>query len=380
MKRLVFILAGSAFIVLLGVVLYSFFGNHAPKFVSTPELLKDRASVLKNNGYVYQVDVADADRDNITVTLVNAPDGMTIDSATGRIFWPSDKIQTGTHDIMIQATDEHGKQATQVYPLTAAPEIFDINAPQAAIQIEPNVVVAGAPATITVSATDISGIKTIELRMNGTPVALDTSGKAIVTPKKEGTYVFDATAWDGAQNQGQAQQQLEVKSSNFDMTIRFWEGFDAEEGTTERDPTLLAFYPESIVGEGFTTITYLPPTSPKHSQVEGERFTKFNPPNDFYFDFDAERNTIPAIVSETGVAVAILKGQSYERVDASLLDTISLSENAAEEPITPNDTLIIKTIDGNFFKVGNFYRRIQQKEGANSFDASLLFNYQRLTQ
>ena len=74
--------------------------NRPPQITSTPV-----TSVLENSSYAYDVDAVDPDGDDITYALVSAPEGMTIDSASGLIDWFPTQSDIGDHFVNISATD-----------------------------------------------------------------------------------------------------------------------------------------------------------------------------------------------------------------------------------------------------------------------------------
>jgi hypothetical protein len=89
--------------------------NAAPSFVSRPPGLKTSPD------YVYQIQAADPDGDEIQYRLVKAPGGMTVDSATGAIRWPLQGTAPGRHAVEIEITDGQGATASQPFELELAP-------------------------------------------------------------------------------------------------------------------------------------------------------------------------------------------------------------------------------------------------------------------
>lgn len=89
--------------------------NAAPAFVSRPPGL--RASPE----YVYQVQAADPDGDEIQYRLVKAPGSMTVDPSTGVIRWPLQGTTPGRHSVEIEISDGQGATASQPFELELAP-------------------------------------------------------------------------------------------------------------------------------------------------------------------------------------------------------------------------------------------------------------------
>lgn len=88
--------------------------NRPPVIISSPEI-QAFVTIESAPGYQYAVRAIDADADPITYILDQAPDGMSIDSATGLIGWNPSADQLGTHTVRVVADDGRGGTATQEY-------------------------------------------------------------------------------------------------------------------------------------------------------------------------------------------------------------------------------------------------------------------------
>jgi hypothetical protein len=86
--------------------------NSQPKIVSEPE------ERMEGGKFSYTVKAEDPDGDPIEFTLKNAPEGMTIEPATGVINWDFDESDTGEYRVEVIASDPEGAQAVQVLTLT----------------------------------------------------------------------------------------------------------------------------------------------------------------------------------------------------------------------------------------------------------------------
>ncbi|MDB9391129.1 Ig-like domain-containing protein [Microcystis aeruginosa] len=84
--------------------------NYAPVIISEPIL---KASTSQN--YVYDVNAIDPDKDNLTYSLVDAPQGMSIDNLTGEILWNTAGKTVGNYDISVKVTDNRGGVDTQEF-------------------------------------------------------------------------------------------------------------------------------------------------------------------------------------------------------------------------------------------------------------------------
>jgi RHS repeat-associated protein len=85
--------------------------NTAPQITSQP-----RVTTRVNAPYLYQLTVQEPDGDPLTYTLVNAPEGMTLNER-GLLAWQPKASQTGAHTITITVEDGQGGSDTQTYGL-----------------------------------------------------------------------------------------------------------------------------------------------------------------------------------------------------------------------------------------------------------------------
>jgi len=67
--------------------------------------------------YTYQVEVTDVDNSELTFTLEDEPEGMTIDAETGMIVWPLAEVEAGEYQIKIVVTDPDGSTGGQEFTL-----------------------------------------------------------------------------------------------------------------------------------------------------------------------------------------------------------------------------------------------------------------------
>ncbi|MCB2180964.1 MAG: PKD domain-containing protein [Desulfobulbaceae bacterium] len=75
--------------------------------------------------YEYDVEASDPEGSALTFLLDLAPDGMTIDPASGLIIWTPLRSQWGVHDVMIRVTDGDGISATQFFQIEVSPRPND---------------------------------------------------------------------------------------------------------------------------------------------------------------------------------------------------------------------------------------------------------------
>lgn len=87
--------------------------NRAPVITSVPP-----QDIQATRHYVYQVMARDDDGDTLRFSLENAPAGMTIDSVSGLLQWPTQASDSGQHGFVVSVADNRGGVATQTVVLT----------------------------------------------------------------------------------------------------------------------------------------------------------------------------------------------------------------------------------------------------------------------
>ena len=91
--------------------------NDPPRITSTPTL-----GGFQDQEYRYQVTATDEDGDALTFSLAKAPEGMSIDPATGLVTWKPTAEQAGVHEVSVVADDGHGGTARQDFTLSIRKE------------------------------------------------------------------------------------------------------------------------------------------------------------------------------------------------------------------------------------------------------------------
>jgi hypothetical protein len=86
--------------------------NAAPEITSTPV-----TTSTEGERYTYKVEVEDADNDTLAYFLTIGPDGMTMDEATGVIYWTPSGTQAGSHEIVITVSDGRDGSDTQNFTI-----------------------------------------------------------------------------------------------------------------------------------------------------------------------------------------------------------------------------------------------------------------------
>ncbi|MEL7496446.1 MAG: putative Ig domain-containing protein [Planctomycetota bacterium] len=85
--------------------------------INTPPIILSNPPTSSRVGttYLYQVQAEDADQDRLRFELLNGPEGMTINSDTGRVQWSPTAAQVGTANVEIRVSDPLGANVTQTY-------------------------------------------------------------------------------------------------------------------------------------------------------------------------------------------------------------------------------------------------------------------------
>ena len=90
---------------------------------------------LSSNQFTFDLDVKDVDSTALSYTLIDGPDGLSIDSVTGEIDWDVSSVNSGTYTIHWRVTDDLGAADEQFLVLTvdaSSPFILS-NPPQTAL-------------------------------------------------------------------------------------------------------------------------------------------------------------------------------------------------------------------------------------------------------
>jgi N-acetylneuraminic acid mutarotase len=101
---------------------YDLFTNSPPEFVSDPT-----TTVVAGEFYQYDPVVVDPDPfDVLTFALMGGPAGMTVDEATGRVYW--EPSATGEFPVSLRVADPEDARDVQSYTITVTPEGGDDDA------------------------------------------------------------------------------------------------------------------------------------------------------------------------------------------------------------------------------------------------------------
>jgi len=87
-----------------------------------PQLTLHKEFSFDGDTYIYNTVASDVDGDRLTFGLINAPQGMTMDSSTGQIRWLVPKTFVGKADYIITASDGRGGSAEMQMSFTITEE------------------------------------------------------------------------------------------------------------------------------------------------------------------------------------------------------------------------------------------------------------------
>jgi YD repeat-containing protein len=186
--------------------------NTAPSIDSSPV-----TSATEGAAYSYDVEASDADGDTLTYSLTSAPDGMTIDSASGLIGWTPSTDQVGSQPVTVQVDDGNGGSVTQSFSITVAGLS---NSGPSITSTPPMQATTNVAYSYAVSASDPDG-DTLSYSLTTAPdgMAIDsTSGLVSWTPESDqtGSHAVTLRVGDG---QAYAEQSYSLTVSSDELPL-----------------------------------------------------------------------------------------------------------------------------------------------------------------
>ncbi|OZG70938.1 hypothetical protein BTA51_22790 [Hahella sp. CCB-MM4] len=163
--------------------------NQLPEFNNPPVY-----TAVVDNPYQYQIDASDADGDNITLGIVDGPEGMTL-SSDGLVSWTPDASQLGIQDVTLYADDGFGKTLLSYsINVTSEPVPLSVN-----VTVDPAIVNADEIVSIDILASGGQGARTMLLLVDNQEVAVDSFGHAEITSPDSGVHIVEAAVTDGVE-------------------------------------------------------------------------------------------------------------------------------------------------------------------------------------
>jgi RHS repeat-associated protein len=205
-------------------------GNLLPVIVSAPA----GTNAVFDYLWAYAVRAYDLDGTNLTFTLVQAPNGMTLtpqppvtepgETNSALIAWTPTRAQEGTHPVRIRVTDAEGATVEQAFTLVVS---RDIEPPQVVVALIAGEVNQygqwaarlGTTPQFRVLATDNIGVTNKTLSVASRPVVLDANGIGSVTATNAGLWQVFATATDAEGNVGTTNTSILFYDPNATNTI-----------------------------------------------------------------------------------------------------------------------------------------------------------------
>ena len=142
--------------------------------------------------YSYAVAATDPDGDTLSFSLITAPTGMSVDSATGLVSWTPSSAQVGGHAVTVRVDDGQAF-VEQSYSIAVSSDALPLDV---FISLSSQNVDLGNSVTVTVISEGGLQPAALTLTVDGTTVALDGAGQAILPGDAIGTYHLVATAAD----------------------------------------------------------------------------------------------------------------------------------------------------------------------------------------
>jgi YD repeat-containing protein len=159
-----------------------------------PELTTSDHTLQLGVPAVFQLTAYDPDVDaQLLFSGVELPEGATVDEHSGEFRWTPGVGQAGEHLVTVEISDGIATVAqTFVIVATANPE-----APNAVIELTPSFPsFPGQDVLVHVLADSLAEISSVQLTLDGQPVALDEDGRAVVQRDVPGKGRFIATVID----------------------------------------------------------------------------------------------------------------------------------------------------------------------------------------
>ncbi|MEZ6101666.1 MAG: putative Ig domain-containing protein [Pirellulaceae bacterium] len=184
--------------------------NHSPMITSSPASFVTAGSL-----YRYSLAVVDGDNDPIIFSLLDGPEGMSLD-AFGQLRWNVPASETDPVNVSVLVTDGRGGSDSQTWTVTPVP---DTEVPRVSISVVTAVLTEianvvrinpGTEYSVWVQASDNVGVVALNLSADGLPVALNRGGVATFSADTISEIRLVATATDAAGNIGTATTMIKV--------------------------------------------------------------------------------------------------------------------------------------------------------------------------
>ena len=258
--------------------------NRPPVIISTAIIYGN-----VNTEYRYQVLATDADNDSLTYSVINPPQGLSINENTGIVTWTP--TQLGETEITLQVNDNKGGVATQIYKLLVQEQLTDNYAP---------VIISEAIVKASTNQNYVYDVNAIDPDADNLIYSLVTAPQGMTINELTGEIIWDTAS---------------KTVGNYDVTVRVIDnrgGVDTQESVIALNNNLLGtitgFKWEDINGNGFRDT----------SLVQGD-----NP--DVVFVLDVSGSADDPFVG-TSVGDVNNDGLENTRLDAEIAGFIALNQ------------------------------------------------------
>ena len=319
-------------------------GPHAAQAIFVPTALTIVSTpppLIRSQYYWYEVTVSGQHIEHLSFTLVQAPEHMKIERDTGVIFWEPAQEQMGEQLVRVRVENDRSDYAEQTFTLTVTPYTFDLRPPDIAITTDKERILLGESISIDFSASDNFELASSSLHINN-KLVLTSSGTTVYTPDAPGEYMMTAVAKDRTGNQSKMCTLFWVYLRS--ATIKFYEGFDADRGMIEHDPHILFFVPNTPEA---VTQTAIP--------ADIDQQLRFYNTVEFHLAYTTQSEHGVKIFLNDGARGAILSNTPYDGVN-TVPSVETLTAWTDGRLIAPEDTVVLLTAEGRFFKIGNMTR------------------------
>lgn len=143
--------------------------NALPVFTSTPVDV-----VVENQLYLYILGTSDADNDQVSLNLLQGPEGMEVNGASSRsLVWSPGSSDVGTYDVIVSADDGAGGVTNQSFTLSVVP-----NSPPFIDFDKPATFVTGRNYRLPFHADDLDPASNFSVTLSGIDGTLQRFGRS----------------------------------------------------------------------------------------------------------------------------------------------------------------------------------------------------------
>jgi|694.fasta_scaffold16546_2 RHS repeat-associated protein len=187
--------------------------NRAPNITSTPSFVANVGSV-----YQYQIEASDPDGQTLLYQLLQSPQGMTIDAASGLLSWTTPV--NGNYQVVVAVFDSEGLGVTQGYTLTAKTNSLPVIRSTPKLEAVPNQLYRYDLQAVDPDGDSLS--YSLDATSQALGMILDAQGRLTWTPNNSqlGDHAVTLTVTDGAGGTTQQSFTLKVTADTTGPQVR----------------------------------------------------------------------------------------------------------------------------------------------------------------